>query len=262
MPSSISHLRTAATACAQRAPANPARATDALPFPVVIPLLPATGDAADSRLFDDALSFFPATLRRRSRIVACRTGQIAFDGGQAQRTAYRLLQGDIAVRRQIMGRQVDLQRAAAGDWLIAPDRRALPPDVLAVCESASMLLAVPTKALADALEREPDFSRAWQREIEAQIARLQRRVARLHLHQRADRVAHYLATESPGGCGKLTLPFTKRAWAAHLGMAPETLSRTLTEMVAGGVVEQLRRDTYRLRAWPRPGAYPATAEKN
>ena len=185
-------------------------------------------------------------------VVACRRGEVAFAGTESQRTSYRLLQGDVAVRHAILGRNIDLQRAAPGDWLIAPERRDAPPAVFAVCEADSVLLAVPSGALADALEREPDFARAWRLELETQFARLQRRVERLNLRT-AERVAHYLATESSGG-GELTLPFTKRIWAAQLGIAPETLSRTLGEMLANGKIEEVGRDGYRLLAWPEESA--------
>jgi len=145
-----------------------------------------------------------------------------------------------------MGEGVTLQRAAPGDWLLEPQLCLPPTDVFAVCERDSTLLAVPMRAFWESLAREPGFALAWCREFGAQIARMQRRVERLSFHYSSQRVAHYLAAESIGGCGEMTLPFPKRVWAAHLGMAAETLSRTLTEMIAAGKLEKLRGNRYRL----------------
>lgn len=212
--------------------------------------LPARVDAPGVDAIATAVPFFPARLRRRCRIVACDAGGRVVFGGKSRQMTYRLLRGEVEVRCKLKTAVAVLQSAAPGDWLIAPEWRT--QSVEAVCHRASMLLAVPAKDMTDALAQEPDFAHAWRMEIEAQFARLQRRVERLNLYHSSQRVAHYLATE--GIDGELMLPFMKRTWAWQLGMAPETLSRTLTDMMADGTIERTGDNRYRLRAWPKAKA--------
>ena len=208
----------------------------------------AEGDGADddARIIEAAVPFFPVALRRQCRIVSIRAGQVFFCRDKTAKAIHCLLRGDVSVQREIMGEGVTLQRAAPGDWLIGPQLCLPPTDAFAVCERESRLLAVPAHALRESLAGEPGFALAWCQELGAQIARMQRRVERLSFHYSSHRVAHYLAAESVGGCGEMTLPFPQWVWAAHLGMAAETLSRTLTEMIATGKLEKLRGNRYRL----------------
>lgn len=159
---------------------------------------------------------------------------------------YLLLSGDASMQRETLGEIVTLVRAVAGDWLMEPTPCPTSGAAFIYVERKSAILSVPVDAIGDAIEREPGFGRAWHAVVVEQISRLQRRTERLSLRLAHQRVAHYLATESVDGSGDVFVPFPKLVWAAHLGIAPETLSRTLAEMVAAGALEMLRGNRYRL----------------
>lgn len=209
-------------------------------------IIGSVGEDDCASIVEAVVPFFPEALRRQCRVVSVRAGQVVFCRGKAEKNIHRLLRGDVSVQREIMGEGVTLQRAAPGDWLIEPQLCLPPTDAFALGERQSTLLAVPASALIESLDREPGFALVWCQELGAQIARMQRRIERISLRQAPQRIAHYLTTESPGGCGEMVLPYPKRVWAAHLGMAPETLSRTLTDLVNAGWLKKLPGNRYRL----------------
>lgn len=204
------------------------------------------GDGHCASAIETVVPFFPAVLRQQCRIVSVDAGRVLLKCDGEESSIHRVMAGDVSVQREMMGEAVTLQRAAAGDWLIETGMGMQAADAFVLCERQSTLLSVPASALAECLERESGFAHAWCLEMGEQAARMQRRIERISLRHALQRVVHYLATESPGGCGEMALPFRNRVWAAHLGMAPETLSRTLTDLADAGWLEKLQGNRYRL----------------
>lgn len=204
------------------------------------------GDGYCTNVIKTVAPFFPETLRQQSRIVSIDAGQVVFQRDGKRTEMHCLLWGDVSVQREIMGEAVTVQRAAAGDWLLESAMGLCSTGAFAVCERQSVLLVVPMAALTGCMDRQPGFALAWSREMATQMARMQRRIERISLRQAPQRIIHFLLTESPGGCGEMVLPFRKCVWAAHLGMAPETLSRSLGDLIEAGWLEALHGKRYRL----------------
>lgn len=197
-------------------------------------------------LIEAAAPFFPAALRDQCRIVALRDEQMLHGRNDLGAMCfYRLLKGDVSVQKEVLGETLTLQRVVPGDWLLEPRPGKPSEDEFAIMESASVLLKVPTQAFSESLERESGFARAWCAELGLQMARMQRRIERFGLRHATQRIVHYLVTESSGS-GEVVLPFRKRAWAAHMGMAAETLSRALGDLHEAGWVEKLGDNRFRL----------------
>lgn len=198
-------------------------------------------------LIEAAAPFFPAALRNQCRIVALRDEQVLRGRNDLGAMCfYRLLKGDVSVQKEVLGETLTLQRVVPGDWLLEPRPGKPSEESFAIMESASVLLKVPTQAFGEYLERESGFARAWCAELGLQMARMQRRIERFGLRHATQRVIHYLITESSGDSGEVVLPFRKRAWAAHMGMAAETLSRALGDLHEAGWVEKLGDNRFRL----------------
>lgn len=198
-------------------------------------------------LIEVAAPFFPDSLQGLCHIRKVGKDEVLLGrNAQGARCFYRLLDGDVSVQREVMGEAITLQRVAPGDWLLEPYPCLQTEQTFAMMERDSTLLEVPAQEFMECLGQEPGFSLSWCAELGSQMARMQRRVERICLRQATQRVIHYLITESPGGGGEVELPFTKAAWAAHLGMAAETLSRALTDMVNAGWLEKLHGRRFRL----------------
>ncbi len=79
------------------------------------------------------------------------------------------------------------------------------------------------------LQTNLDLSTAFARMLAGNLKRQCGRLERMRLTSAKDRVLHYIACESRDG-RHLELPFTLAHWAAELGIEPESLYRTLSQL--------------------------------
>ena len=104
------------------------------------------------------------------------------------------------------------------------------------------LVRLPTVHLVQALKANPDVALAMLASVTAHLHRLVGEIERLKGLNGLARVVEFL-THVDGGRGSqnVTLPFEKHVLARHLGMQPESLSRTLKRLRAFGVEVEGRR---------------------
>ncbi len=194
-------------------------------------------------------AYFPGPLREASKTIEVAAGNYLFHRGAAASACYRVVRGAVRLEKVSPdGMAATLQHAAAGDWLHEPG----PYDDLhgssAVAETPSLVLAVSARQFRVELRRDSSFASAWGLESAETARRLQRRVERLVLPAR-ERILHYLATEEAGVIAGEYPVGSMHGWAGQLGIAAETLSRALSDLIAEGLVEREGR-TFRLAGRP------------
>lgn len=192
--------------------------------------------AGSTAAIEAAAPFLPEILRQQASIVHAMTGSVLFEPNQPADTMYCVLEGIVSLKCPIGGAEVMLQTAIPGDWLMEPLTGSHSTGTRAVCERNAILLAVPARAFDYCLQQDAHFARQRWQEVGRQIAQLQRQAQRLRLPLAAERIVHYLDTESAAGCGEMTLPYSRAVWAKHLAITPATLSRTLKTMQAEGAI--------------------------
>ena len=183
-------------------------------------------------------AYFPGPLREASKTIEVAAGGYLFHQGAAASACYRVVRGAVRLEKvSLDGTAATLQHAGTGDWLHEPG----PYDDLhgssAVAETPSLVLAVSARQFRVELRRDSSFASAWGLELAETARRLQRRVERLVLPAR-ERVLHYLATEAAGVIAGEYLVGSMHGWAGQLGIAAETLSRALSDLIAEGLVER------------------------
>lgn len=183
--------------------------------------------------------FFPESLSGEcSRVVLTRHERLFRVGTPAVHTHF-VLAGEItAVRYLADGNEAVMQRAREGEFFAQSAMLVRYYSCDAVAAAPSEVVRIPVEALRAALTRGGDFALAFAGQLAGDLRRQCTRVERLRLRSARDRVLHYLACEGPlqGGDARL------KNWAAELGLAPETLSRTLADMGATGeIVREARR---------------------
>ncbi|OGT91852.1 MAG: hypothetical protein A2514_06290 [Gammaproteobacteria bacterium RIFOXYD12_FULL_61_37] len=200
----------------------------------------------DAATVDNLASFLPERLRQRARFLRCDEGSLLYSGTDRPDAFYRVIKGGVSVNCDFLGDGTEIQCATAGDWLLDPGVWESEPGNWAVCELPSLLLGLPRSDFLHALASIPAFARYWRQEMMQQLARLREGRMRLLLPTTEQRIVHYLRHESPGGCGEMRLPYPNYMWADHLGVKPETLSRSLRKMEAEERLECLPGKRYRL----------------
>lgn len=100
------------------------------------------------------------------------------------------------------------------------------------------LLAVSRKTLRDAVSRSPDLAMAMLAGLSRKLREFNRLIEQLSLKEVPARLAGVLLAEArKSGSNRITLSQSKRELAGQIGTVPETLSRALGKLKAGGLIE-------------------------
>lgn len=176
----------------------------------------------------------PRELRKAARLRRFSKGQSLFQIGDQPAGMLFILSGEIRlVRRSAAGTEIILQRASQGFIAEASlDTTAYHCEILAAHDGE--LLLFPRADFKAALANDTAFNRSWIGLLTAEVRHLRARSERLCLNSAAERIIHYLETESVDGVVNLTQ--TRKAWAAELGLSHEVLYRTLRRLRENGMI--------------------------
>lgn len=99
------------------------------------------------------------------------------------------------------------------------------------------VLTVPAIDVRQAVETDRPFAHAVEQALAADYRSILKELKDRAFRPVAERLANWLLREMEpeGAGGRVILPFTRQKLAAHIGTAPETLSRVLTSLAAHGV---------------------------
>jgi len=161
-----------------------------------------------------------------------------FHCGDSTTRLYYVVSGELQALRHLPdGHQVIMMRATDGEFFAAAsiDLASYPCDAYAPVDTR--LIALRMQDFLALLQTNLDLSNAFARMLAGNLKRQCGRLERMRLISAKDRVLHYIACESRDGrC--LTLPFTLAHWAAELGIEPESLYRTLSQLEKTGLIQR------------------------
>lgn len=182
--------------------------------------------------------FLPQSLTDASHKVSLNKGEHLFRRGDAARSVFFVLQGEIiAVRYLGDGTEAVMLRAATGEFFAESTLVVSQYTCDALCSRNSLLVEIPATALRQALETRPGFALHFVAALASQARRQCSRLERSRLKRARDRILHYLVCEAMPG-STLTLTMSLSSWAAELGLEPETLYRTLRELEQEGLISR------------------------
>jgi CRP/FNR family transcriptional activator FtrB len=100
----------------------------------------------------------------------------------------------------------------------------------------SRILMLPAGAVRTAFDLDGAFARAIVRELSLSFRGVMKELKGHKLRTGAERLANWILVQDGrhGAGGRFRLPHDKRTLAAHLGMTPETLSRTIAQVADHG----------------------------
>jgi CRP/FNR family transcriptional regulator, dissimilatory nitrate respiration regulator len=173
-------------------------------------------------------------------------GAIIFQQEAIAESCFLLESGEITLRRiSRSGAEVELARIGEGEWfgeIILFAARVFPAQ--AVAARACSLLEFRRSAILSSSD--PEVSSFFLSLLARKCLSLNRRIEELTIMDARERLARFVIRLCPGheeGCDggrsacSFPLPKKKREIAAELGMAPETLSRTLRQMEEEGYIK-------------------------
>ena len=183
-------------------------------------------------------TFWPDILRNASRTIQVKKGAMLFRRGDKAKGIYWVEKGQVRLQRYAPdGTEIVLHRAGKGDYLAEASLSSRSYHCDALCTKDAQLFLLPSPVLATCIRDDADFAIAWTNALSRNLRAVRVRLERSSLKSARDRILHYLVSEvGAEGCVTLTQPIT--AWAAELGIAHETLYRTLAELEKGGTIEK------------------------
>ena len=178
---------------------------------------------------ENVLSALPPGLLRRASKLDLAKGRLLFRQGAKPTAMYCVLSGEVRlVRTSAAGTEIVLQRTRSGFVAEASlDQGSYHCDALVTLPST--VLAIPRTEFQKSLDS-TDVRDAWIAYVGAELRRARAQSERLMLRTARERILHFLETEGRNHAIKLS--FTKKAWAAELGLTHEALYRTLRSMSA------------------------------
>ncbi|MBL8699623.1 MAG: Crp/Fnr family transcriptional regulator [Alphaproteobacteria bacterium] len=185
-----------------------------------------------------------AALQAAARLASAEPGTVLPATGPAGRVLYVILEGSVALMREVGPEQRCLVDVCDGPCLVGEvalfDDRGL--GVVVEVLQRVMLFELPASAVLRCLR---DNTAAQLRMLGYMSGRLKRliiQIANLKLMTGPQRLAHFLTVLSERrtgpeayAAGTVQLPFEKQTLAALLGMTPESLSRAFRRLDALGV---------------------------
>lgn len=187
-------------------------------------------------------------LAEGSRVVRLAPHEVLFTQGEPVRGFYMVLSGTVQLHRSTPdGRDQVLNSMGPGHTFAeaaALAMRRVPASARALDEGA-VLVEVGASALAALMRSDPRVASSMVVSLSLWLHTLVERIEELQIDSAPARLARYLLrlpSRSEGERFVLELPLPKKDLAAHLAIAPETLSRLLRRWQDEGVIESSGRE--------------------
>jgi CRP/FNR family transcriptional activator FtrB len=165
-------------------------------------------------------------------------GAALFHEGERARFVHALIEGSISLLSGPRHEEIVIEFMEAGNvFLVPPALLALPYMATARAVTDVLVLTIPAEEFVRVSETELAFSAALNRMMAGHWHLLLRHLLQTKPRDADARVMQYLL-DSAGvadGPARFILPGPKKALAAHLGITPETLSRSLKRLGGLGV---------------------------
>lgn len=188
----------------------------------------------------DFLESLPRVLRDAAQSFEFDKGAAIFRQGDPVWAMFVVLRGQVRLCRFGRdGEEIVLRCARRGDLFgeVALDSACYQGN--AIVFEPTHLQAYPVQLFRDLLDHDAVFARQWRMLLSWQLRKARARIERLALKRAAERVRHYLLTEGSGPAGELELAGSLKEFARELGLAHETLYRTLREMESRSEIERV-----------------------
>jgi CRP/FNR family transcriptional activator FtrB len=165
-------------------------------------------------------------------------GSVLFRQGEPAHYVHGLVEGTVTLCGGSPDGEIVADFMAAGDLILVPPALLrLPYMVTALASSDLVVVMIPAEEFRRLAETEIDLAKALNRLMCGHWRLLLRHLIHAKTHNADTRLKNYLIdlAGKREGAARLVLPGSKKDLAAHLGVTPETLSRSLKRLAGLGV---------------------------
>ena len=193
------------------------------------------------------LDSFPNTLIKASKTCLLKKGEILFQQTDVVEALFFIIKGELcALRYQRDGKQAIMMRHNGGEIFAPASMNLTVYPCAGVAFQDSRLLQIPKSIFIKHLQHDIAFNQFYINSLANDLKKQCARSERLHLKSAKERVLHFITCESASGQEiRLNCPLSK--WAEELGIEPESLYRTLSDMEKEGLIQRNKRTIKRVK---------------
>ncbi len=182
------------------------------------------------------LEKLPEALVNQSRFIELSRQEYLFQPKDPVDAIYYVISGQLrALRYQYDGKAAVMMHSTAGNFFAPVSINMDCYPCAAIANKKTQLLKIPKTALVDFLKTHLEFSLQFIGAISMDLKKQCSIAERLRIKSARDRIIHFITCEAPDSKTlELKCPLT--TWAEELGIEPESLYRTLSDMEKDGLI--------------------------
>ncbi|MBI4781018.1 MAG: Crp/Fnr family transcriptional regulator [Oscillatoriophycideae cyanobacterium NC_groundwater_1537_Pr4_S-0.65um_50_18] len=184
----------------------------------------------------------PEVLQKAATYNSLCSGQVLFHRNEPSQKMYVVKSGQIRLLHYTQrGQSISYCTVHGGEIC---DETALFLDAYtcsAIAEEPTQVLAFPKQIFLSMVQHNPDFAVAFMMQLSCRLNTTKAMVELRSIRSAQERVLHYLRLMTPSEKNTVVLEQPLKNIASDLGMSPEVLSRTLTQLVVGGAIARKKR---------------------
>lgn len=180
--------------------------------------------------------YFPKSLVKASRKRLLAKDESLFQPHNLVDSIFYIIEGELcAMRYQLDGKPAIMMRHFSGEVFAPASMSMTHYPCLGVASKAGEVLQIPKTVFIEHLETNLEFNRFYISSLADDLKKQCSRSERLRLKSAKERIMHFITCESPTG-KEITLSMPMNKWAEELGLEPESLYRSLSDLEKNGVI--------------------------
>lgn len=185
--------------------------------------------------------FLSPACRSRVSISSLQKGDYLFRDGDPVRDLFYVVDGALkAVRYNLDGKEMVMLRGVSGEFFAESGIALTHYVCAAIAEKDTLVAGIPVEVVMDELGGAESFALGLILQVSRNARKQCSRYERLRLKRAQDRIIHYLVCET-GSQGVFEVTTSLADLADELGLEPETLYRSLSELEKAGRIQKQSR---------------------
>jgi len=183
--------------------------------------------------------WFPTDLLLRCRKITLKKKEFLFSLNEAATDIFFVESGEVqALRALPNGNSAIIQRASDNDFFAEAAMCVNNYTCDAIATRKAIIYCIPKEGLEEHLQKDNDFALRFSTLLAINTRKQCSKLERLRINRARDRVLHYLVCESDSS-NKISIKSSYANLAEELGLEPETLYRTLSDLQKEKIITKI-----------------------
>ncbi|WP_218082331.1 Crp/Fnr family transcriptional regulator [Anthocerotibacter panamensis] len=195
------------------------------------------------------LNLLPPEVRQCLTVRKLDAHQTLFQQGQKAEAFYLLESGRLRLVGFVAQQMIDYFFVKSGEIFAEPALFLDSYPCTAIADESCKLVAIPREIFLEAMAQHPELSHALMKQIVLRFCKAKTLLELRSVRPVRERILHYLRLNTQSDKQTVVLDHALKDVASELGLAPEVLSRTLTQLEIEGILRRNKRTIWLSEQW-------------